>query len=74
MYNVLEAFIIYRPDVRYVEDKMANLASMLLLYLDEYQAFSCFTNLLHSFHFLSFFRGDMREVEWRVHFFNEHLH
>jgi hypothetical protein len=52
---------------------MAHLAAMLLRYLPEYEAFQCFMNLLHSFHFLSFFRGDMREVEWRVRFFDDLL-
>ena len=41
--------------------------------MDEYTAFKCFVNLLHSHHFLSFFRGNMREIEWRVVFFNEFL-
>jgi hypothetical protein len=46
---------------------------MLLRYIQEFEAFSCLINLLHSFHFLSFFQGDMKEVEWRVRFFNKLL-
>ena len=30
-------------------------------------------NLLHSYHMLSFVKSDMREVEWRVHFFDKVL-
>ena len=41
---------------------MTHLAAVLLLFLDEYEAFSCLLNLTHSHHFLSFLRGDVREV------------
>lgn len=41
---------------------MSNLAVILLLFLGEYDAFLCLINLTHSHHFLSFLRGDMREV------------
>jgi hypothetical protein len=70
LYNLLEAFAFYRPDVGYVKG-MAHLATVLLMYCDEYMAFSCFINLIHSHHFLSFFRGVMREIEWRIRFFDE---
>jgi len=75
--SILKAFVIYRPDIGYVEKVMPNLVIILLLHLEEYVAFQCFANLLHSFHFLSFFRRDMREITWHVNFFNiklsEHL-
>ncbi len=73
MENILTAFIFYRPDIGYISEIMPNLLSVLLVHLDEYNSFKCFINLLHSFHFLSLFRGDMREIEWRVRFFNEYL-
>ena len=41
---------------------MSHLAAILLLYLPEYEAFNFFVNLTHSHHFISFFRGDIREV------------
>ena len=59
--NILEAFVFYRPDVGYVKG-MCRLVMVVLLYCTEYQAFSCFINLTHSHHFISFFRGIMREV------------
>jgi len=68
--NILEAFLFYRPDVGYVKG-MSRLVMLLLLYCDEYQAFSCFINLTHSHHFISFFRGIMREIEWKIRFFNK---
>ena len=66
-------FVFYRPDIGYVKGVMMYLGSILVRYLDEYESFSCFINLLHSFHFLSYFRGDIRETEWRVKFFDELL-
>lgn len=72
--NVLSAFIFYRPDIGYINEAMPNLAAVLIHFIDdEYTVFKCFINLLHSYHFLSFFRGEMSEIKWRVEFFNEHL-
>lgn len=73
MENILSAFIFYRPDIGYIQEVMPNLLVILLVHFDEYTAFKCFVNLLHSYHFLSFFRGEMREIEWRIRFFNEYL-
>lgn len=41
---------------------MSQLATILLIHMEEYDAFSCLLNLTHSHHFLSFLRGDVREV------------
>lgn len=71
--NVLKAFIIYRPDIGYVQKVMPALVQALLQYLDEYTTFQCFINLLHSNHFLPFFRGELREIQWRIRFFDDHL-
>lgn len=72
--NILRAFIFYRPDVGYVKGVMPNIVKILLTYLDEYTSFSCFVNLLHSHHFLQFFRGDgVREIGWRISFFDSHF-
>lgn len=59
---MLQVLLFYRLDIDYIQG-MANLAGELLLFLDEYDALCCFINLTHSYHFLSFLRGDMREVE-----------
>jgi len=45
---------------------MSYLAAILLTYLDEYESYSCLINLTHSNHFLSFLRGDVREVEFKM--------
>ncbi|KRX09995.1 Sec7 domain [Pseudocohnilembus persalinus] len=71
--NILSAFVFYRPDVGFFKNHMTKIAQIFITYLDEETAFQCFTNLLHNFHFLSFFRGEMREIEWRVRFFEKAL-
>jgi hypothetical protein len=50
---------------------MSYLAVLLLHYCNEYEAFMCFINLIHSYHFLSFYKGAMRQIEWRIVFFND---
>ena len=52
---------------------MGNLAGVLSLYMSEYESMQSFCNLVHSYHFLPLFKGDMREIEWRVRFFDENL-
>lgn len=64
---VIFSFLYYLhigPDFGYIKG-MGNLASILILYLSEYDAFQSFINLIHSYHFLPLFKGDMREIEWR---------
>lgn len=70
--NILHAFVYYRPDFGYIQG-MGNLAAVLILYCGEYEAMQTFINLIHSYHFLPLFKGDMREIEWRVRFFDENL-
>ena len=50
---------------------MYHIAVVLSSQLEESQAFESFVNLTHSYHFLSFLRGEMRDIEWRVKFFDE---
>lgn len=68
---------------------MSYLAAILLIHLNEYESYRCLINLTHSNHFLSFLRGDVREVfnkmlyfmksniyikiEWRVNYFNDYF-
>ncbi|PXF42307.1 TBC1 domain family member 14 [Gracilariopsis chorda] len=60
--DVLEAFLYLKPDVGYSQG-MSFLAAVLLLYMDPFEAFSCFCNmLLHKSCFLHFFRIKMPEV------------
>lgn len=61
--DVLEAFLYLKPDVGYSQG-MSFVAAVLLLYMDPYEAFSCFANmLLYKSCFLHFFRIKMPEVK-----------
>ena len=60
--DVLEAFLYLKPDVGYSQG-MSFLAAVLLLYMDPFEAFVCFSNmLLHKSCFLHFFTIKMPEV------------
>ncbi|KAI0567435.1 Rab-GTPase-TBC [Gracilaria domingensis] len=62
--DVLEAFLYLKPEVGYSQG-MSFLAAVLLLYMDPFEAFSCFCNmLLHKSCFLHFFRIKMPEVRF----------
>lgn len=62
--DVLEAFLYLKPDVGYSQG-MSFLGAVLLLYMDCFDAFSCFVNmLLHKSCFLHFFRIKMPEVRF----------
>ncbi|KYK69108.1 TBC domain-containing protein [Toxoplasma gondii TgCatPRC2] len=58
---VLEAYAVFRPDVGYVQG-MAYLAGAFLLYMDEYSAFVCLSNLLLRKSLHAFYTFDMAVV------------
>ena len=65
---MLKALCIYRPEMGYIKG-MGRLAQMLASQLDEEETgFQVLVNLLHRFHFLSFYRGEIREMQWRVQY------
>lgn len=55
--RVLEAFVVYRPDVGYVQG-MSYLGAILLLNLDPESAFITFVNILSNDNLVSFYRLD----------------
>lgn len=60
--DILEAFLYLKPEVGYSQG-MSFVAAVLLLYMDPYEAFCCFANmLLYKSCFLHFFRIKMPEV------------
>ncbi len=60
--RILRGFIMHRMDIGYVRG-MGHLVILLLnIIQDEYQTFECFINLIHSHHFLPFFRADIPQV------------
>lgn len=61
--DVLEAFLYLKPDLGYSQG-MSFVAAVLLLYMDPYESFCCFSNmLLYKSCFLNFFRIKMPEVK-----------
>eukprot|EP01022_Parablepharisma_sp_SALTPOND_P004529 TRINITY_DN120462_c2_g1_i1.p1 TRINITY_DN120462_c2_g1~~TRINITY_DN120462_c2_g1_i1.p1 ORF type:complete len:674 (-),score=78.24 TRINITY_DN120462_c2_g1_i1:3202-5223(-) len=83
MIRVLKAFLLYRPDFGYsqvyLSDKqsflqnMCYLAAMFLSYCVEFDAFVCYANFLHSYHFLPFFKGHVKDLKLRINIFNEYF-
>ncbi|CAK74100.1 unnamed protein product (macronuclear) [Paramecium tetraurelia] len=70
--NILHAFSNYRPDFGYIPD-LIDIAVVLIKHLQEYDCFQALVNLLHQYHFLSVFQNDIRQIEWRLRFFEENL-
>ncbi|KAH8584380.1 protein with sec7 TBC domains [Cryptosporidium sp. chipmunk genotype I] len=67
---LVECFILYRPDIGYVEG-MSHIAMILLLFnINLMEAFKTFTNLLHSSFFLDMFMLNHRNVKMRLDFFD----
>lgn len=62
LHCILGAYVVYRPDVGYVQG-MSFLAAMLLLNLDVVDAFICFANLLNRPCQLAFFRVDQTQMK-----------
>lgn len=60
--NVLEAFVVYRPDIGYVQG-MSFVAAVFLLNLEPFEAFMCLSNILSQPFFLSFYRMEQAEVQ-----------
>lgn len=61
LHCLLGAYVVYRPDIGYVQG-MSFLAAMLLLNLDVVDAFICFANLLNRPCQLAFFRVDQPQM------------
>ncbi len=71
--QVLEAFVINRPDIGYVQG-MSYIAGMLLLVMDKFKAFVCLSNIISSWMLLPFFRGDEVQITRRLQLFKQLLH
>jgi hypothetical protein len=65
--EVLESYIFFRPDVGYVQG-MSFIAAMLLLYVEPFEAFVCFSNMMNSAHFLPFYSMDLQHIHAYVSF------
>lgn len=62
LHRVLDAYVCYRPDIGYVQG-MSYLAAILLLYLDDYTAFTCLANLLNRPVHMAFYKmeGELQQ-------------
>ena len=65
----MELFEIVRPDIGLIRN-LLELAEVFLKYMDHYSAFISFTNMIHGYHFLAFFQGELQEIELRIKFFD----
>jgi TBC1 domain family member 14 len=72
LWNVLSAYVVYRPDIGYVQG-MGYLAATLLLSMDEHDSFIAFCNLLNQHHFYDFFIMDMDRVGVHIRAFEQLL-
>lgn len=52
---------------------MCYIVAMLLSFCTEFDSFMCFANFLHSYHFLPFFKGHVKELKHRIDIFNDYF-
>jgi len=67
--QVLEAFVIFRSDVGYAQG-MSYVAGMLLNFMEPFDTFSCFANLLNSDFFVSLYKMDLNKLEKYLNIFS----
>eukprot|EP01054_Gregarina_sp_Poly1_P005010 Gregarina_sp_Poly_1__5009@NODE_2655_length_1868_cov_51_406996_g143_i1_p1_GENE_NODE_2655_length_1868_cov_51_406996_g143_i1NODE_2655_length_1868_cov_51_406996_g143_i1_p1_ORF_typecomplete_len506_score53_14RabGAPTBC/PF00566_18/2_6e03RabGAPTBC/PF00566_18/1e30_NODE_2655_length_1868_cov_51_406996_g143_i1121529 len=60
--SVLEAWVVYRPDIGYVQG-MACVAATLLFTMDEFSSFVCLSNLLCKDTLLKFYRFELPHIK-----------
>ncbi|KAI6646552.1 TBC1 domain family member 14 isoform X2 [Oopsacas minuta] len=73
LHNLLGAYTCFRPDIGYVQG-MSYLAALLILNLDEYDAFVCLANLLNKPILQTFYRVDDRRMNLFFLGFDKLLH
>lgn len=66
---MVEMLAVIRPDISLVRN-LLELAEVFPRYLNEYDAFVAFANMMHSHYFLAFFQGDFVEIDFRIKFFD----
>ncbi|XP_037576476.2 TBC1 domain family member 12-like [Dermacentor silvarum] len=73
LHCILGAYVVYRPDIGYVQG-MSFLAAMLLLNLEVADAFICFANLLNRPCQLAFFRVDQPQMNAYYTLYDDFFH
>jgi len=66
--NVLDAFVISRPDIGYVQG-MSFIAGLFLLYMQPYDAFRCFANVICRMSLIPFFLINEQQINNRMSLF-----
>lgn len=61
--EVLQAFVVSRPDVGYIQG-LSYIAGMLLLYMDKYQSFVALMNIILNPNMISFYRFNEEQVNF----------
>ena len=70
LYQVLESYGCYRPDVGYVQG-MSHIASMLLLNMEPLPAFIAICNLLNQEMYFKFFRMNAQQMKLHLDVFQQ---
>ncbi|KAL3275588.1 hypothetical protein HHI36_020343 [Cryptolaemus montrouzieri] len=70
LHSLLAAYVCYRPDVGYVQG-MSYIAAILILNMEQYNAFICFANLLNQPLHLSAFTLNQNQMQAYYEAFNE---
>ncbi|KAB7506745.1 TBC1 domain family member 12 [Armadillidium nasatum] len=73
LHNILGAYVLYRPDVGYVQG-MSFIAATLLLNMEESEAFIYFSNLINRSPHMAFFTVDQHVMQAYFATFEEVLH
>jgi len=66
--NVLEAFVCARPDIGYVQG-MSYIAGLLLLYMQPFETFKCFSNMVCKLSLLPFYLLHEQQIMNRMRMF-----
>ncbi|KAK9887169.1 hypothetical protein WA026_020622 [Henosepilachna vigintioctopunctata] len=72
LHSLLAAYVCYRPDVGYVQG-MSYIAAILILNMEQYNAFICFANLLNQPLHLSAFTLNQNQMHAYYEAYNEFL-
>lgn len=65
--EILEAFVVSRPDIGYVQG-LSYIGGMLLLYLDKFQSFVALMNIVLNPNLVSFYRFNENQVSYKINY------
>ena len=68
--EILRIFVVSRPDIGYVQG-LSYIVATLLLQMEKFQAFVCFTNIILNPNILPFYLLDEQNIKKRLDLFND---